>query len=81
MLREFGKFISEIFQDVQGFYSSKRTIAFLAFFFMLASGIVNLATGVTIAEFIFEGMLWIVIGALGITVGDQVAEVFKSRAK
>lgn len=80
-MTELKKWLQQIFQDVDGCYSSKRTVAFMAFFFMLACGIVNLLGGAIVAEFIFEGMMWIVLGGFGISAVEYVKDVMKARAE
>ena len=78
-MAELSRFFRQIFQDVNGGYSSKRTIAILAFIFLLICGTVNLVWAITITEFIFEGFTWIVIGGLGISIGEHFATVMKAK--
>lgn len=73
------KFIREILQDYAGQFSSKRAIVFFAFILMAIAFVSNLYWGFTIAEFMFDAMLYIVIGGLSLTVGEQVTTVWKSR--
>lgn len=80
-MAEIGKFFRQIFQDVNGAYSSKRTVAILAFLFLLGCGIADVGFGKTVTEFIFEGFIWVTIGGLGITIGERVAGVFKAKTE
>lgn len=79
MFAEFRRWFREIFQDVDGFYSSKRTIALVAFTFLLVAGVANLGWNLMLVEFMFDGFMWIVIGGVGITIGERMADVFKTR--
>lgn len=51
--------------------SSKRFITLIAFLLMALGFISNLFWDVTIEEFIYDSMKWIVIGGLGFTASEQ----------
>lgn len=57
----------------RGVPSSKRIITIFAFLLMATGFITNLFFNLTIDEFIFDSMKWIVIGGLGFTASEQFA--------
>jgi hypothetical protein len=54
--------------------SSKRFITLVAFFLMGTGFITNLFWGLTVEEFIYDSMKWIVIGGLGFTASEQFSK-------
>lgn len=72
-LFSFDLFFTEILQDEQGRFSSKRVVAFIGTFALLSAFIANTFIGLPVTEYIFQGLLALVLGALGITVGDAFA--------
>jgi len=69
-------FLQSMFQDgVDGSWSSRRIVTFLAFIFCSIAFFANLFFSYDIKEYIFEGMMIIAISGLGVT----VAEKFVSR--
>ena len=81
MFGEFGRWFRQIFQEADAKYSSKRTIALFAFAFLLAAGTLNLTNNLVLAEFMFDGFMWIVIGGVGISIGERMASVFGDRLR
>ena len=69
----FKKVISQIFQDVDGMFSSKRVVAAIGTVVLLVAFIADLAFQLTITQFIFDGFLYLVLGALGITAVEPFA--------
>ena len=66
MSQEFYKFIRQIFQDVDGAYSSKRVVVFISMILIVIISMSNLYGAYQIAPFIFEGLFWIVVAGTGI---------------
>ncbi len=64
------EFIKKMLASNSGI-SSKRFITLIAFLLMATGFISNLFWDVTIEEFIYESMKWIVIGGLGFTASEQ----------
>jgi hypothetical protein len=58
----------------KGVPSSKRMITIVAFLLMATGFIANLFFNLTIDEFIYDSMKWIVIGGLGFTASEQFAK-------
>lgn len=61
--------------------SSKRFITLMAFILMAIGFIGNLIFKLTILEFIYDSMKWIVIGGLGFTASEQFTKKMKSKPK
>ena len=61
------KYISDMMADTCGSPSTKRWIAMLSMLLIIIAFIANLFWHYTIDEFIFNGVMYIVIGSLGIT--------------
>jgi hypothetical protein len=53
--------------------SSKRVVAFLAFIFCSIAFFANLFFNFEIAQFMYESMIWIVVGGLGFTALEKFA--------
>lgn len=47
--------------------SSRRVVGLIAFMALLVITFVDLFTGLTITGFIFDGLMWIVLGCFGLT--------------
>lgn len=62
-----GSFRSMLADGVDGSVSSKRVVTFSAFILCALGFIVNLFFGFKIEEFIYNSMMYIVIGGLGFT--------------
>jgi hypothetical protein len=73
-MREF--FISVLTSG--GKISSKRFITFLAFIMMVVGFIGNLIFNLTIEQFIYDSMSWIVLGGLGFTASEQFVKKSKN---
>ena len=69
----FNKFLQQIFQDNDGMFSSKRVIAFIATGVLVAAFVCNVALGITVVQFIFDGFLYLTLGALGISATELFA--------
>ena len=66
--------IQSIFRDsIDGSWSSRRIITFLAFVFCSIAFFANLFWDKDINAAMFEGMMYIVLGGLGFTVSEKFA--------
>lgn len=64
--------IKSLLQDgVDGSLSSRRVITFLAFIFCSVAFFANLFWGKKVEAFMFEGMMYIAIAGLGVTVAEK----------
>lgn len=67
-------FLKSLLQDGEdGTWSSKRVITFLAFVFFSIAFFANLFYGKKVDDVVLEGMLYIVLGGLGVTVTERFA--------
>jgi hypothetical protein len=57
-----------------GKISSKRFITLLAFLMMVIGFAANLFFDLTVEEFMYEAMVWIVLGGLGFTASEKFAK-------
>lgn len=65
------KFLKDMMSDVDGHVSSKRIVVFLCTAALLISWAYNLKYGVKVEEFIFEGLLYVVVVGLGVTTAEK----------
>lgn len=54
--------------------SSKRVITFLAFIFCSIAFFANIFFGYSVDPHLYDGMMYIVIGGLGVTVAERFAK-------
>jgi Co/Zn/Cd efflux system component len=66
---------------VDGSWSSKRVVTFLAFIFCSIAFFANMFFGVEVKEYMFEGMMVIAIAGLGVTVTERFADKKSSSNK
>lgn len=71
------RFFREIFTDADGCYSSKRTTVAIATVLFVVAFFADLMFDQTITQFIFDGVMWIILGGLGLTLGEKIPDVFK----
>jgi hypothetical protein len=64
-------FLKRAISDVDGQISSKRLVVFLCTFALLITWASNLWCNATLDEFIFEGLLYIVVVGLGVTAAEK----------
>jgi hypothetical protein len=57
-----------------GTWSSKRVVTFAAFCFCSIAFFANLFFGYEVHEYMFEGMMFIAIAGLGVTVTERFAD-------
>lgn len=63
--------LASMISDVDGSVSSKRVVTFLFVGAVLITWAANLFWGLQITEFIFEGMMYIVIVGLGVATAEK----------
>jgi len=63
--------LSSMISDVDGSVSSKRVVTFLCVAAMLVTWGANLFWGFQITEFIFEGLMYIIIVGLGVATAEK----------
>lgn len=73
MLDKVIKYIKGIMSDSHGAPSSKRLVTILASVLVFVSFVANLFWGLTVEEFMFTNMMYIVIAGLGITGAEKFA--------
>jgi len=71
VLDKFKKALLSMISDVDGFVSSKRIITFLCVIAVLITWGVNLFASIQPADFIFEGLLYIVAVGLGTATAEK----------
>jgi hypothetical protein len=68
-------FFKSMLQDgADGTWSSKRVVTFAAFVFCSIGFFANLFFGYEVHEYMFEGMMFIAIAGLGVTVTERFAD-------
>jgi len=68
-----GSIKSMLADSVDGSVSSKRVVTFLAFLLCSVGFVANMFWGFKIDEFIYNSMMYIVVGGLGFTGLEQFA--------
>jgi hypothetical protein len=71
MLKNTMHFFKDMISDVDGHVSSKRIVVFLCTAALLITWASNLWYGAAIEQFIFEGLLYIVVVGLGVTTAEK----------
>lgn len=66
-------YVSQVLQDSNGTYSSKRMVTVLAVVLITIGYIANLFWDYTVEQFMFESIMYIVIAGLGITGAEKFA--------
>lgn len=79
MLRSLGTYISTVLKDVDNEYSSKRLVVLIAMASLTTAFFSNLFFDHTIEQFIFDGMMYIVIAGLGIVGAEKFSPQTKNR--
>lgn len=70
-------FLRSLLSDGEnGSWSSKRVITFLAFIFCSVAFFANLFFGKEMNAAMFEGMMYVVLGGLGVTVTEKFSSRF-----
>jgi hypothetical protein len=68
-------FFKSLLQDGEDdTWSSKRVVTFLAFVFCSIAFFANLFFNLEVNEYMFEGMMYIAIAGLGVTVTERFAD-------
>jgi hypothetical protein len=71
-------FLSKLFSSSND-VSSKRFIGIIASFVMFTIAIVDLFTSNTVEEFVFDGLMWIVIAGLGFVASEKLPMFERNR--
>ena len=71
MMEQLKAGLSSMIADVDGSVSSKRVVTFLCVGAMLVTWGANLFWGFQITEFIFEGLMYIIIVGLGVATAEK----------
>ena len=61
------KYIAQILSDKDGFPSSKRWIALVAFLMVIASWFMDVFYKMTSTDYIFDALVFLIVGCLGVT--------------
>lgn len=64
-------FFKSLISDVDGQISSKRLVIFICTLALLITWACNLWYSLSVEEFIFEGLLYIVVIGLGVTTAEK----------
>lgn len=67
------KYISQVLQDTNGSYSSKRFVTILCVALMACGFLANLFGEYTVDQFMYESIMYIVIAGLGFTGAEKFA--------
>jgi len=71
MMEQLKSGLASMIADSDGAVSSKRVVTFLCVFAMLITWCANLFWGFLPAEFIFEGLMYIIIVGLGVATAEK----------
>lgn len=74
-------FFKQIFQDISGQFSSKRTIVFGSFLLLVIAFFADLFWKTTITQFIWDGVYYIVLTGMGlVTLEPAASSIFKRKS-
>lgn len=68
------KVLSDAVSDAQGQVSSKRLVTLIAFAITCLTYFVDMFTSFTVSEFLFDGMIWIVVAGLGFISSEKFSK-------
>lgn len=68
------RILSEAIKDNQGLHSSKRIVTLSAFLMICLAFLVDLFSPYTLSEFIFDGLMWIVVAGLGFISSEKFSK-------
>lgn len=74
MWTKFKKFWSDVFTDINGSYSSKRVVTFICVMLMTAAFVCDLVWDLSVPQFMYEAVAYIVIAGVGFTGAEQFAK-------
>lgn len=66
-------YIGKILSDADGFPSSKRWISLVAFLMVIGSWVMDVFYGMTSTDYIFNALIFLIVGCLGITGAEKFA--------
>ena len=67
------KYISQVLQDTNGSYSSKRFVTLLCVILMILGFLMDLFTAYSVSQYMYEAIMYIVIAGLGFTGAEKFA--------
>lgn len=67
-------FIEKLLSSEPDSLSSKRFIALIGFFMVCFAFVTSMFMDVKIKEFIWDGMIWIILSGLGLSVVDKITQ-------
>lgn len=70
-------YLTEVLRDVDGGYSSKRLVVIVAMLSILVAFFANLFYDMSIEQFMFDGMMYIVIAGLGFVGAEKFSPTTK----
>lgn len=73
MMSQLKKYISQVLQDTNGSYSSKRFVTLLCVALMACGFLANLFGDYTVDQFMYESVMYIVIAGLGFSGAEKFA--------
>lgn len=73
MMSQLKKYISQVLQDTNGSYSSKRFVTLLCVALMAGGFLANLFGDYTVDQFMYESVMYIVIAGLGFSGAEKFA--------
>lgn len=68
------KSFSEPLKDSQGTISSKRVVTIATLFLIILCVILDLFTSFKVSEYIFDGLMWIVLSGMGFISSERFAK-------
>jgi len=80
MMTPLKKYISQVLQDTNGTYSSKRFVTILCVTLMTCGFLANLFGDYTVDQFIFESIMYVVIAGLGFSGAEKFAPQRNAKA-
>lgn len=72
--------LSDSIKDDSGQTSSKRLITLLSFLMICVASFLDMFTSFKISEFIFDGLMWIVVAGLGFISSERFSN-FKNNGR
>lgn len=72
--------LSDSIKDDSGQTSSKRLITLLSFLMICVASFLDMFTSFKISEFIFDGLMWIVVAGLGFISSERFSN-FKNNVR
>lgn len=68
------KTLSDAVSNAEGQVSSKRIVTLIAFAVVCLTYFIDMFTSFTVSEFLFDGMIWIVVAGLGFISSEKFSK-------